>query len=148
MNNQLPPLDDLDRAFKLPEHISEESPELGHLFEVMVIRLRREAQHVGLPTLQLLLIERVANLYVQMKYLEETQGWTKASEQKDFNTFWLAIATELGRNMRGADAEAKQHIVQAMANVVLSVIKTEISDEAEQSLFKQKLANALVEAGL
>lgn len=142
------PLDDLDTAFRLPDHLAAE-PDLSRLYEVLIVRMRRESSHVAMNTVQLLLIERIAFNYVQMRYLESLpmgQGFAKASEQKDFNTFWLAMTTEFNKNLRASDAESQSKVIAAMATVVLKVLN-EIQDEKARQSLRLRFADEFENAG-
>lgn len=81
-----------------------------------------------------------------LRHLEATNGFTKPSEQKDFNTFWLSMTVEFNKNLRSADAESKDRIIHAMASVVVKVL-AEIDDESLRTNVGTKLVDALEEAG-
>lgn len=148
----LPPLDDLDRAFCCPKIVTDLS--LRALYEVLVIKMRKEASHLSMTTVQLLLIERIAANYVIMRHLEDATevdgdivGFKDAKEQKDFNTFWLSMTTEFNRHLRATDTDSKEQIVRALATVVLRVLDEQVTDEVQKDSLRNTLANELEEAG-
>lgn len=140
----LAPLDDLDYAFNLPDYITD--PGLKRLYEVLLVRMRKEAQHLDMNTVQLLLIERIAFNYVMLRHLEATNGFAKASEQKDFNTFWLSMTAEFNKNLRNTDAESRDRVIMAMASVVNRVI-SQVDDEQARVKLRTNLADELEQAG-
>lgn len=146
----LPPLDDLDLAFTLPENIRDAN--LRKLYEILVVRMRRESAHLPMNTVQQLLIERIAYNYIVMRYKEsfdpgQDGAFQHATQQKEYNTFWLSMTQEFNKQMRSTDAEYRTQVFKAMAETVASILE-EINDPAVRSRMKAKIADSLSKAGL
>lgn len=95
----------LDDAFDLPESVVADV-KLRRLYEVLVARLRAEAAHLPMNTIQQLLIERIAFNYIVLRAKErgELGGFAHSSVQKDYNTFWLDMTREFNRMLGKGEA--------------------------------------------
>lgn len=140
----------LDKAFTLPEWITD--ADLREIFEVIVVRMRREAEHIPMNTVQQLLIERIAMNYIVMKFREQmplgdTQGYQHAGVIKDWNTFWLASTrefTDLLVKFKPSDKEAVLSQVQAALSEVLGTIE----DSALRNDLLQRFVKTFERVGL
>ncbi len=143
-------LDELDAAFELPDVIDD--PKLRELYEVLVHRMREEARHLPMNTVQQLLIERIATNYIVLRYKErgELGGFGSTSVQKDFNTFWLSMTQEFNRMLgkveplQGADRKA---LLRDMQKIFVEVVAT-VSDAHVRSELMLNLAAACEKAGI
>lgn len=143
-------LDDLDAAFELPDVIDD--PKMRQLYEVLVHRMRTEAKHLPMNTVQQLLIERIAFNYVVLRVKErgELGGFTTAAVQKDYNTFWLSMTAEFNRllgkvePMSGADRKA---LLREMQQIIVNTIAT-VPDPQVRSELLEKMATAFANAGI
>src|SRR5690349_10250926 len=99
-------LEDLDAAFELPDIVDD--PKMRALYEVLVARMREEARHLPMNTVQQLLIERIATNYIVLRCKErgELGGFAHTSVQKDYNTFWLTMTAEFNRMLGKGDVGA------------------------------------------
>jgi hypothetical protein len=140
-----PPHDDLDRAFRLPRYIQEDT-ELNDLFDSMVLRLRREALGIPMNSVQTLLMERIASMYVIIKYREDHDNWAGASQQKDFNDYWLKCTVEFNRILTANDDKLRQAMLLEIQKVVMDSLKT-ISDPEERRRVMRDLSGSLANAG-
>lgn len=144
------PLEDLDAAFELPEHITD--TRLRNLYEVLVHRMRKEAKHLPMNTVQQLLIERIAYNYIVLRSKErgELGGFNNSNVQKDYNSFWLTMTAEFNRMLGkteplvGADRKAMFKEVQGIIMACLSAV----SNPAERAAAMQKMATAFENAGI
>lgn len=144
------PLDSLDLAFHLPENIGD--PNLRKLYEILIFRMRRESAHLPMNTVQQLLIERIAYNYIVMRHKEaaispEDGGFQHATQQKEYNTFWLSMTQEFNKQLRATDADFRAQVMKAMAVVVADVLK-EIEDPILQSRMRMRIADNLAREGL
>lgn len=147
---ELPPIDDLDDIFNLPENISD--LRYRTMYEVIVSRLRREAAHLSMSTLQLLLIERIAFNYVVLRYKESQpmgtiEGFSQASVQKDFNTFWLSMTKELNASIRGTDTEFRKSFMLEAVGIMKDVIDT-VEDPETRRQLRDRMVLRVEDAGL
>lgn len=146
----LPPLDDLDLAFRLPDNITD--PNLRRLYEILVARMRRESAHLPMNTVQQLLIERIAYNYIVMRSKEaapsiEDGGFQHATQQKEYNTFWLSMTQEFNKQLKSTDADFRAQVMKTMAEVVADILR-EIDDPILQSKMRMRIADSLEREGL
>lgn len=143
-------LEDLDPAFELPESVSD--PGLRSLYEVIVHRLRAEAAHLPMLTLQNLLIERIAYNYIVLRARErgDLGGFSSAAVQKDYNVFWLQMCSELNRMLGKPEpmsgVERKQ-LLKDMQQIIVTTIST-VPDPLVRNGLLEKLASAFESAGI
>ena len=112
-----PPTDDLAYAFVLPDYVLADS-NLAELYEVLVARLRREALGLPMGTLQQLLIERIAGLYVQVKHREAHAGFTTPNQQKEFNVYWLDLTKEFNKLLTASQDKLRDALLLEIQNIV------------------------------
>jgi hypothetical protein len=133
-----PTPDGMERAFRMPAYIAEDEG-MSALFNSMVERLRREAQGLPMNTVQQLLIERMASFYVQIKWKEDHDQWSGASQQKDFNTYWLSLTTEFNRLLAASDDKLRAAMLVEVQGVVNEALEL-VSDREERRSIRRKMA--------
>ncbi len=143
-------LDSLDGAFELPEQISD--PKLRELYEVLIFRMRNEAKHLPMNTVQQLLIERIAYNYIVLRSKErgELGGFNNSSIQKDFNTFWLSMTAEFNRMLGKSDpmsSNERKTLMREMQEIIMSTVST-ISDPQVRADVLEKMAAAFEQSGI
>lgn len=139
-----PPADGLQRAFRLPRHISSDT-ELSALYDEMVLRLRREAQGLPMNTLQQILIERIAGLYVQIKFKEENQAFS-TNQQKEFNTYWLDLTKEFNRLLQASDVQLRENMLNEIEKVFLGAVDL-IEDDGNRRNVRRQVQEGLAAIG-
>lgn len=127
------PSDGLDRAFRLPAFIREDE-ELSSLYVETVARLREEAKGIPMNTVQRLLMERIATFYVTIKYREDTDTWAGATQQKDFNTYWLSLTSEFNTILQKNDDSLRQAMLLEIQSVVMDSLKRITSPEDRKAV--------------
>ncbi len=135
----------LERAFRLPAMIRED-PELVALYEEAVERLEAEAKGIPMNTVQRLLMERLATFYVTIKYREDTDSWAGASQQKDFNTYWLSLTSEFNTILQKNDDSLRQAMLLEIQTVVMESVKL-IKDSDDRRSVMRSLSENLAEIG-
>lgn len=148
----MPGLDSLDAAFDLPESVCNDQ-ELRGLYEVIVQRMRREAQYLPMNTVQQLLIERIASNYVVLRMKERAavgaaDGFASASVQKDFNTFWLSMTREFNALLDRSNAGNREAILGEVRDIVLSALGKEVRDPTQRQQLMLSFSQAFEAAGL
>lgn len=138
-------LEDLDAAFELPEIVTD--PKLRALYEVLVHRMRDEAQHIPMNTIQQLLIERIAYNYIVLRSKErgELGGFNTASIQKDFNTFWLDMTREFNKLLGKGEpmnAGEKKTLLKEIQQVIVQTVSKTVADAKTRSDLLVNLATA------
>jgi len=140
------PPDDLARAFRLPEWVLED-PELESLHGAIVARLRTEARGMPMNTVQQLLLERIAYNYIVLKYKEETNGFTSPTQQKDFNTWWLAMTQEFNKLLMANQDRMRDAMLAQVQDIVKGVIST-VADVEERKRLRRELSEQFAQADL
>lgn len=143
-------LQDLDAAFELPDVVTD--PKLRELYEVLVFRMRQEARHLPMNTVQQLLIERIAYNYIVLRSKErgELGGFGTANIQKDYNSFWLGMTSEFNRllgkseAMSGSDRKA---LLKDIQSIIVQTVAT-VEDESVRAHLLEQMATAFEKAGI
>lgn len=143
-------LEQLDGAFELPEDLVDD-PKLVQLYEVIVARMREEAKHLPMNTVQQLLIERIAFNYIVLRSKErgELGGFSSSSIQKDFNNFWLAMTQEFNRMLGKQDAGGvdRKALLRDVQEIITKTVST-VPDTKIRVDLLEKLATAFQTAGI
>lgn len=134
----------LDGAFT-SDHI--EDLAMKDLYEVLVARMRKEAQDLPMNTVQQLLIERIAYNYIVMRSKErgDQGGFTTTAAQKDFNTFWLSMTQEFNRmltkseSMNGSERKA---LLREVQQLILNTVNASVNDPRTRSNLLTSMAAA------
>jgi hypothetical protein len=141
----------LDKAFDLPEEICSDR-DLRELYEIIVARLRNEVSRLGVSTLRELLIERIATNYIILKLRERTKlgaagGFQHASQQKDYNLFWLQAAKELNTIIMGSSKSERDKILTEVRDIVVSTLE-QVADVGVRTELVGKFSEAFDRAGI
>ncbi len=147
----LTPLDSLDHAFTLSEGVCSD-PEMRDLYEILVTRMRREAQYLPMNTVQQLLIERIAHNYIVLRMREREpigtpNGFESARTQKDFNTFWLSMTHEFNGMIQRADKGNRDAILGEVRDLVLQTL-SKVKDASTRRELMLSFSEAFDQAGL
>jgi len=143
-------LEELDGAFELPANVSD--PKMRELYEVLVAKMRADARHLPMNTVQQLLIERICYNYIVLRSKEagELGGFGSASVQKDYNTFWLSMTSEFNKllgkvePLSGADKKA---FLREMQQIIVNTVST-VPDPKTRSGLLERFAAAFEHAGI
>jgi hypothetical protein len=134
---------DLDAAFTLPDVIEDQA--LRGLYEVLVARMRDEASHLPMSTVQQLLIERIAYNYIVLRWYEMRQMFAHTTAQKDFNTFWLSMTQEFNRQLRAQDDAARNALLKQIFAIISDTLSGEDSEVSDR--LSTRFSQALAEQG-
>lgn len=145
-------LESLDGVFHLPEGLVESS-NLREMWEVIVSRMRKEAAHLPMSTVQMLLIERIATNYVILREKENrpighSQGFAHATVQKDFNTFWLTMTKEFNAMLGRTDSAVRRQAMGEVRDLLLGVLEELPTSGATKQDFIKMITVKFQEAGL
>ena len=138
-------LDSLDAAFDLPDTITD--PKLRGLYEVLVARMRDEAKHLPMNTVQQLLIERIAYNYIVMRHKErgDLGGFGSTNVQKDFNTFWLTMTAEFNKMLsKGPEpmvGSERKVLLREIQQIVVNTVSTVVDPKTRGVLLETMAAN-------
>lgn len=144
-------LEDLDAAFDLPDDAVPD-PRLRGLYEVLVHRMREEAKHLPMNTVQQLLIERIAFNYVVLRSKErgELGGFAHSTVQKDYNTFWLSMTAEFNRllgKVEGIGVADRKALLKDVQQIVVGTLSA-ISDAHLRNELMEKIAAGFEAKGI
>lgn len=120
----------LDSIFVLPDNIDD--PELRMAYEIIVARMRKEAAHCAVSTVQQLLIERIAYNYIVLRWNEARDSFAHTTAQKEFNSFWLSMTQEFNRTLRVTDQEYKSALLSQIAEVISETMAVEDPDVVDR----------------
>lgn len=143
-------LDELDVAFELSDAVTD--PKMRHLYEVLVHRLREEARHLPMNTVQQLLIERIATNYIVLRSKErgELGGFAHSNVQKDYNAFWLTMTSEFNRMLGKSDGISGADRKTLLKEIQSIIVKTlgAVPDPRVRSELLEKMAGEFATLGL
>lgn len=139
------PPDDLARAFVLPEWVDQH--DMRALHTAIVERLRREASGMPMNTVQQLLLERIAYIYIVLKWKEETNGFSSPGQQKDFNAWWLSMTQEFNRLLTANQDRMREALLMQVQQIVNDSLRL-ISDEEDRRTVRRALAEAFAAVDL
>jgi len=142
--------DALDGLFTLPDFITDTT--LRTSYEIIVARMRREAGHITMNTIQQLLMERIAFNYIVLRYRESKpgdaeQGFAHAGVMKDFNTFWLTMTKEFNdllAKFKPSEKEAVMGLVKAAVEEILATL----DDTEVRNKLAERFVNTFKREGL
>lgn len=137
-----PPLDDLAPAFVLPPHLAA-NERLAALHATIVGRLRREAAGMPMNTIQNLLLERIAYNYVALKAREDAGVAMRPQDQKEMNTFWLAMTKEFNGLLAANQDKMREALlleVQKVVNGSLSLVTDPVDRQAVRRHLSEQFA--------
>jgi len=144
------PVDKLAPAFELPAYIGEH-PDFGErlrgIHDEVVERLRREAMGLPMDTVQQLLIERIALIYIQIRYHEYANKWDSVNQQKELNNYWATITTEFSRLLANHEDKLREALFEEISGVVNDAIKG-IEDEETRKALRLKVKEGLAAINL
>jgi hypothetical protein len=140
-------LDSLDCIFYMPEDMYDADLRFHHMYEVIKTRLQREAVGLPLGTIQELLLERIASMYVTVKYREATDGFKHASEQRELNSYLMSLFQEWNKVLRSAELEERQVMTKALLTVLVGSLKGLDIPNSYKTKMVDKLGTDLEKAG-
>jgi hypothetical protein len=143
-------LSSLDAAFELSDQVVD--PKFRGLYEVLVARMRQEARHLPMNTVQQLLIERIASNYIYMRLRErgDLGGFPSSAAQKDFNYFWLSMTQEFNRMLGKTDGGGgtdRKSLLKEMQEIIVKTVNT-LNDPKVRAEMLGKFAGAFEAAGI
>lgn len=122
-------------AFELPDAISDQI--LRDLHTHMVEDLRQQVSGLPMNTLQQILIERLASVYIQIKWRENTNGWVGVNQQKEMNAYFLSLEQEFRKILIESDAMVKTVLVANIQNIVSETLKLVTNDEERRAVRRE-----------
>lgn len=137
----------VDYLYVLPERVTEDA-DLRALYEVLVHRYLREVNHLPLPTMAYVLIERIVLYYITMRERERSgNGYGGPVQEKSFKQNWLALVQEFNKMVQASDQKKHQKMLENVVNLILSILEDVKDDELKAKLTTQ-FVSAFQEAGI
>lgn len=138
-------LSSLDYAFEVSDDIKDQN--LRMLYESIVHRMRTEAAHLPMNTMQQLVIERIARYYVLMLSWERSPQFNMRDDTR-YNEHWMKMAAQFNAMlMKATPAAQRDAFLERIALVISGVLQT-IDDEAVKFEVFQKFMFAFKKEGL
>lgn len=138
-------LSSLDYAFELSEDI--EDQKLRELYESIVHRMRVEAAHLPMNTVQQLIIERIARYYIMLLSWERSGKFSMREDTK-YNDFWMKMAAQFnGMLLRAGPSAQREAFLERVAAIIASVLQT-VDDKAIKQEIFEKFLFAFKQEGL
>lgn len=138
-------LSSLDYAFELSDDIQDQK--LRILYESIVHRMRTEAAHLPMNTMQQLTIERIARYYILLLSWERSEKFNMREDTR-YNEHWMKMAAHFNSMlMRATPAAQRDAFLERIALVISGVLKTIDDEEVKFEVF-QKFMFAFKKEGL
>lgn len=144
-----------EEAFVLPEHLAA-IPGLQAIYEAVKEGMLEDLGSnspvpVPLTMPQTMLMERIAYLYVLIKYLEArpigtTQSFTNMGQFRDATTMWLSLVKEFQNSVKNNDTAVVEQIMAKTQTAMSSFFEGMHEDVARP--LKAKIAKAFADQGL
>lgn len=139
----------MDAAFDLTPRVTDSR--LRDLYQVIVVRMLREAEHLPVNTAQRLIVDRIATGFVMAKQFEarrlgDNQGFSNVSMLKDFNAHWLAMTTEFNKQIQLAKPSDREMVRRMVKDAVEVTFKEALRDALVPQDKAQELLRRLVGA--
>ena len=117
------------------------------MWESLITDMRREAQALPLKTAQLILIERLATLYVRVRMLEESPRAADWEQVRDFNRLIIRLGGEIAAQINRHSMTPEQRFVGQFKAAINAAMK-EVGPDATVRELLPVLADHLREYDL
>lgn len=125
-----------DSVFSLPEEMKE-SKRWSDLYEFMTQKLMQEAAGIPMTTVQTLLVERIATLYVTIRHREE-HGTFLPKEMKEYSDLWLSLAKQFSQLVKDNSENKSIEERQNFLHLIFSTIQ-DVPDADTRQLMREKI---------
>lgn len=103
-----------------PEHLPEQWYEM---WDQLVSDMRRESESLPMNTMMLLMIERIATLYVKVRQSEDENAYDQEM-LNDLNKLWLRMCNELGTQLHRHSQTPEQRFIAGLKSALNSAART------------------------
>jgi hypothetical protein len=119
---------------------------LQMIYQEVVSRLKEE--NTDADTLELMLIERIALLYVLIRHKEETNAFENSRAYKELFQLWVTMAADLRKQRQAAESIQilREQILVSVHHAVVTAVKG-MPQEIKQEI-QERLLSELESAGL
>ena len=140
---------DLDSLFVLPDHIKDH---WRTDYEVLVARLRNEARGLPMNTIQQLLIERIAGLYIEIRWRESLKPGSAHSFSSagalQANKDWLGLAREFNSALVRLGSVTSEALLGKVKTAIQDAVVEAIQDTPTRTEFMSRLSSGFASQGL
>lgn len=133
-------------VFQIPERVAND-PRYVRIHARMVAQLRQEASGLEMTTLQMVLIERIANGYVLMRWHEDNPGnWIGVNTEKDFVLNWRSLVSEFNKILSSGEDKRRDALRTKYQDIMLEGL-TLIEDKDVRKTVREFLQNEFAAIG-
>lgn len=136
-------IQDLGDEFRLPDSLVDEYPELLRLYAGYIESLRSEAMGLTMHTVQTFLLERIATMYVIMRWHDLTNAWVGRFSHKEFMSTWMDLVKEWNKTLSSGQAELRSTVLRQAEEITfeaLSMVEDETTRQNLRRHFKERFA--------
>lgn len=137
--------DDGQGIFRLPSEV-EGDERLTAVYQEVVNQLREEAADIPMTTVQNLLIERIASLFVIIKVHDENGTWLPR-QQREYNALWLSMSAEFNKLLL-ASQEVRYAATMDKIRTAVIAAANRLPEPEMRSKMREFLAEEFQKAGL
>jgi hypothetical protein len=142
--DQIPPLENYDEVFQLPDGIfgyHDLGERLQVVYDLMIQEHRRDMRLYDLTSTQIMLIERIAFYYCLIKYKEASDSWVGQNERKDLNSHLIALIKEYTAQTAVTRDEYRTAVMDHVKEVIIAV-----TQDIEDPKVRMQVASRMAEA--
>lgn len=115
-----PAFDFMQSVYQLPVRVQSDE-RLVAIHAEFVRKLTHESAGLEMTTLQTILIERIANGYVLLRYHEDHPGeWVGVNTEKDFTQNWRVLVQEFNKILASGEDKRRDALRLAHQDIMLS----------------------------
>jgi hypothetical protein len=141
LENSIVPKDTLACVFVLPDHLRE-LPQYAEIYDEVTEGLKREASSLPMTTVQKLLLERIAFVYTNIKFLEDTEGFSSASHRQSSYATWKDLIKEFNNVLFSNQDKMMESKILEIERIISGVLST-VADEELRRTLRRKIAEEL-----
>lgn len=113
------PFDYESSIFEIPARVRDD-PRYVAIHARLVTQLRQEASGLDMTSLQTILIERIANGYVLMRWHEDNPGhWIGVNTEKDFVLNWRSLVAEFNKLLASGEDKRRDALRMKYQDILL-----------------------------
>ena len=129
---------------KNPEKGKDTLTSLQFLYSEVIARLREENSGAG--TLELMMMERIAFLFMYMKFMEARKTFKYDTDYRAVLQLWSGLVNDLSKMLVKSPEEVKDAVLSAVSGAIASAMNDLPADQRE--LIGERLASSFEKAGL
>jgi hypothetical protein len=138
---------DYERSvFQIPARVAEDERYVA-IHARLITQLRQEASGLEMTSLQMILIERIANGYVLMRWHEDHPGqWVGVNTEKDFVLNWRSLVAEFNKILSSGEDKRRDALRMKYQDILLEGL-TMIEDADNRKAVRSFFMNEFTAIG-